>query len=118
MLRYVEIRRGQQQQEKIDRSRSWEERMLANLRQDQPESESSNFRQDKPEKSESLSSWEERMLAGLSSLRKDPPAESRLETSTSWEDRMLVREAGGRLQVGGRRNEKDEEQREKEVIFL
>ena len=54
------------------------------------------------------------MLAGLSSLRKNP-AQSKIETSTSWEERMLVREAGGRLPVGSRRDEKDEEQREKEV---
>ena len=54
------------------------------------------------------------MLAGLSSLRKNP-AESKIETSTSWEERMLVREAGGRLPVGSRRDEKDKEQREKEV---
>ena len=69
------------------------------------------------------------MLAGLSSLRKNPPAESRIETSTSWknpvesrietstswEERMLSRESGGRFPVGARRKEKDEEQQEKEV---
>ena len=107
MSRYVEIRRGQQQQqdqgqeqqERSESSTSWDKRMLASLRQDQPESSTS---------------WEERMLAGLSSLRKNPP-ERKIETSTSWEERMLVREAAGRLPVGSRREQKDEEQREKEV---
>ena len=106
MSRYVEIRRDQQkqeqqqqQQERSESSTSWDKRMLASLRQDQPQTSTS---------------WEERMLAGLSSLRKNP-AESKIETSTSWEERMLVREAGGRLQVASRRDEKDEEQREKEV---
>ena len=54
------------------------------------------------------------MLAGLASLRKNP-SDSKIETSASWEERMLVREAGGRISVGGRRKEEDEEQREKEV---
>ena len=82
--------------------------MLSSLRQNKAESESETG-------SESSKSWEDRMLAGLASLRKNP-SESKIETSTSWEERMLVREAGGRISVGGRRKEEeDEEQREKEV---
>lgn len=81
--------------------------MLSSLRQNKAESESETG-------SESSNSWEDRMLAGLASLRKNP-SESKIETSTSWEERMLVREAGGRISVGGRRKEDDEEQREKEV---